>query len=342
VTVLGPAEEIAVTSPFCLVVNPAAGGGRSLAVLPLAAAGLAAAGAAYQVSESASLEHARELAARGASRGEVVVAVGGDGLAGALAGVVAAAGGTYGIIPAGRGNDLARVLGIPADPAAAALVLTGGQVRQVDLIGVSVAGQSESMAAGSVYVGIPSVAGEIANATRWLAGPAVYPVAALRALAGWKPASFRVEICGSGAPARGSGGPVGPAAHAPAVHVFAGYAVVVANSAYFGAGMQVAPPALIDDGMLDIVLMRHGPKLAFVRALAKIKDGSHIWLPQVSLERGTQVTLTVDRDLPCAADGETLPCAAPLAAGAGLRIRVLPSVLSVLAPVRAEAGPASG
>jgi diacylglycerol kinase (ATP) len=310
-----------VTGPFCLVVNPAAGGGRSLRVRPLATAALDAAGAQYTVSESASLEHAKELAADGVRRGHMVVAVGGDGLAGALAGVVAAASGTYGIIPAGRGNDLARVLGIPPDPAAAVQVLTSGQTRQVDLIGVGAAGQAECIVAGSIYAGIPSVAGQIANATRWLKGPAVYPVAALRALASWKPASFRVEISSGG----GGGGPA-------AVHEFAGYAVVIANSAYFGAGMKVAPPAQIDDGILDIVLMRQGPRLAFVRALMKIKDGSHVSLPQISLERGAEVTLTIDREMPSAADGETIFGAAPLAAGMPLRIRVLPSILTVLAP----------
>ena len=184
--------------PFCLVVNPAAGGGRGLRILPQATAALDAARAAYTVSESASLAHARELADRGARAGQVVVAVGGDGLAGALAGVVASAGGRYGIIPAGRGNDLARVLAIPVDPAAAVRVLTGGRARQVDLIGVGTAGAPEAIVAGSVYAGIPSVAGEIANATRWLRGPMVYPAAALRALARWKPAVFRIEIAGDG------------------------------------------------------------------------------------------------------------------------------------------------
>lgn len=313
------------TGPFCLIVNPAAGGGSSRAVVPAVTAALDAAGASYQVSESASLEHARELAAAGVQRGDVVVAVGGDGMAGALAGTVAAAGGICGIIPAGRGNDLARVLGLPADPAAAALVLAGGQVRRVDMIGVRVAGQAESIVAGSVYAGLPAVAGEIANATRWLKGPMVYPVAALRALAGWQPASFRVQVAGHG------GSAAGPAS-APALHAFAGYAVVVANCPYFGAGMKVAPPAQVDDGILDIVLMRHGPKLTFVRALAKIKDGSHVMLPQVSLERGSEVTLAADRAMPAAADGERLPGAAPLPAGAELRIRALPLILAVLTP----------
>ena len=316
--------------PFCLVVNPAAGGGRGLRILPRATAALDAARAAYTVSESASLAHATELAGRAVQAGQVVVAVGGDGLAGALAGVVARAGGRYGIIPAGRGNDLARVLAIPADPAAAVRVLTAGRARQVDLIGVGTAGQPEAIVAGSVYAGIPSVAGEIANATRWLKGPAVYPAAALRALARWKPTVFRLEIAGNG-PGDDSGEDADEVGR-PVVHEFAGYAVVVANAAYFGAGMMVAPGAQIHDGILDIVMMRQGSKLALVRALAKIRDGSHVSLPQISLERGTEVTLTVDRAMPSAADGETLAAAAPLPAGVPLRIRALPAILTVLAP----------
>jgi diacylglycerol kinase (ATP) len=189
-----------------------------------------------------------------------------------------------------------------------------GTARPVDLIAVGVAGGPEAVVAGSVYAGIPAVAGQIANTTRWLGGPLVYPVAALRALARWRPVTFTV-----------SGSEGGP-------HEFTGYAVVVANSAYFGAGMQVAPPAVIDDGVLDIVLMRHAAKLTFVRALAKIKDGSHVALPQISLERGTDMTVTMSRDLPAAADGEPLPFAAPLPAGTPLRIRVLPSALNVLVP----------
>lgn len=133
------------------------------------------------------------------------------------------------------------------------------------------AGQPESIVAGSVYAGIPSVVGEIANATRWLKGPMVYPVAALRALASWKPALFRIQIGGQDDSAGGSAAESGQADGAsaagpgpgPAEHAFAGYAVVVANSAYSGAGMQVAPPALVDDGVLDIVLMRQGPQARF-------------------------------------------------------------------------------
>jgi len=310
---------------FCLVVNPAAGGGRAVRVLPAATAALDEAGAAYQVSRSASLDHARELADSAARRGDVVVAVGGDGTAGALAGPVAGADGLYGIVPAGRGNDLALALGLPGSPAAAARVLCGGRARVMDLIGVAVPGQPEAIVAISVYLGVPSVAGEIANRARLLRGPLVYPAAALRALARWTPATFRVSPGGldGGQHAR---------QHPTADGDFAGYAVVVANCAYFGGGMMVAPPAEIDDGMLDVVTMRDGPRLAFVRALLKIRDGTHVALPQVRLSRAAAVTVTVDRAMPAAADGETLPCAAPLPAGTPLRVRVLPRALQVITP----------
>jgi diacylglycerol kinase (ATP) len=316
--------------PFALVVNPAAGRGRSLRVLAEATAALDAAGATYDVAESASLDHARDLAARAAQQRRVLVAVGGDGLAGALAGAAAATGpgARYGIIPAGNGNDLARALGLPSGAAAAARVLTAGRERAMDLIGVAAAGQPEVIVAGSVYLGIPALAGEIANRTRWLRGPVVYPAAALRAVAGWAPAAFRVEISGD----RAAGRVAGHAADHAAVHDFAGYAVVVANAPYFGAGMKVAPPAETDDGLLDIVIMRHGPRLAFLRALAKVKNGSHLGLPQISMDRGGEVTITAGRDVPAGADGEFLPGAAPLRSGTPLRVRALPGALQVLVP----------
>jgi len=344
-----------VDRPLCLIVNPAAGNGRSARLLSQATAVLEQAGVEHQVVESSSLDHALELSAQAAQRGDAVIAVGGDGLAGALAGIAAAGGRTtyrrpadysyigamYGIIPTGRGNDLARMLGIPADPAAAARVVAAGQYRQIDLIGVSLPGQPETIVAGSVYVGIPSVAGEIANATRMLPGSLVYHVAALRALARWKPVQFTVSVS-LPVPAQGTDTAYSDAdgtwtslaesTTRHSVHKFEGYAVIVANNAFFGAGMKVAPPALIDDGVLDIVLMRKAPKLTFVRALLKVKNGTHVTLPQVDLDRGAEVTLAMSRDMPAAADGEPLACAAPLAADAALRIRVLPGALRVYVP----------
>lgn len=308
--------------PLCLVVNPAAGGGRALRTLAAATAALDGASARYQVQPSASLAHARELAAAAAQRGEVTVAVGGDGLAGALAGAVADAGGVMALIPAGRGNDLARELGLPPGAAAAAAAILDGQQAELDLLGLSIPGQPEETAALSAYLGLPSVAGEIANRSRLIRGPATYPVAALRALARWRPVSFRVEQ---------TGGPGGPVAGIPAGE-FPGYGVVLANSRFFGGGMQVCPPARTSDGCLDVVVMHDAPKAAFLRVLLQIRDGTHVSLPQVALGQAAAVTVTADTALPVAADGETLPWGSPLAAGVPLRARVRRGALKVIVP----------
>ncbi len=296
-----------------LIVNPAAARGRSLRVLPEVIAELGRLGPAMrspgQPAWIMPVSWPRQPPRPG-GRPSRWAATGWPGrVAGAVAGMAAG----FGVIPAGRGNDLARVLGIPAPPREAAAVLAAGHTRRADLISVTAPGRPACVVAGSVYMGIPSVAGEIANAARWLRGPAVYPAAALRALARWR--TVRFEVDGAG-----------PAA------AFPGCALVVANTAYFGAGMQVAPPAVFDDGILDVVALHEVSKPAFVRVLLKIRDGSHVGLPGVTLSRASAVTVTMDRDMPVAADGETLPWAAPLPAGTPLRIAVLPGALTALVP----------
>jgi diacylglycerol kinase (ATP) len=108
--------------------------------------------------------------------------------------------------------------------------------------------------------------------------------------------------------------------------------VVIANIPRFGAGMRVAPPARMDDGLLDVVTMRDGPRLAFLRVLVSIRSGAHVSLAQVGLDRAAALTLTMDRALPVGADGEPLPGASPLPAGTPLTIRARPAALTVLAP----------
>src|ERR1700678_2941955 len=117
----------------------------------------------------------------------------------------------------------------------------------MDLIEVTGADGTQASAAGSLYVGIASMAGQIANEFRLIRGPAAYPAAALRALAGWKPAVFTIDSVDS-TPAKG-------AIRTP--DEFQGYGMSITTIPYFGAGMKVAPNATPGDGMLALLLMRH-------------------------------------------------------------------------------------
>src|SRR6266568_26899 len=329
---------------LCLVVNPAAGRGRVARMLPEVLGALSAGPVSVRLCESASLSHAEELAVDASGQGEAVVAVGGDGLVGRLAAAVAGADGVLGIIPAGRGNDFARMLGIPARPAGAAAVLLKGQPQAVDLMAVRAADGPEQVVAGSIYLGVPSEGGEIANNSRLTVGAIGYQLAGLRALFAWKPATFVVDTTTGDTGMADTGLSTGMAHTGLSTGVadtglsagsgdrFPGFCVVIANSAYLAAGTIAAPSADVTDGLLDVITVRHGPKPSFVRVMLRAGHGTHVRLKQVGTRTAPWVTVTADRVMPVGADGETLRYASPLQAGAPLRIRALPGALRVITP----------
>jgi YegS/Rv2252/BmrU family lipid kinase len=307
---------------YCFVVNPAACHGRGIRRMSAVLGPLSVAGDTIRVEECSSLGHAATLATQAAERGEIVVAVGGDGTVGRMAAAVAAADGVLGIIPAGRANDFARMLGIPTDPARAAAVLLRGGRREVDLIGVRAGDAPEQVVAGSVYLGIPSEGARIAAASRLPPGGLAYQIAGLRALLAWQPASFTVN--------RENG--------SPAEATFPGFCVVVANSAYFAGGTPAAPDADVTDGLLDVLTVTDGSKLSFVRVMLLASRGRHTRLAQVDITRAPSVTVSADRAMLAGADGEPLPFASPLATGVPLCIRALRGVLRVAGSPSQAAG----
>ncbi|HEX5982977.1 MAG TPA: acylglycerol kinase family protein, partial [Solirubrobacterales bacterium] len=119
--------------PLTLLVNPSSGGGRTLKLLPRVEAALDARRAEFRVERTRSLEHGVELALRAIELGEVPVVVSGDGLLGAVGGAMAGTETPLGLIPGGRGNDMARALGIPGEPEAAVDVVLAGESRRIDV-----------------------------------------------------------------------------------------------------------------------------------------------------------------------------------------------------------------
>src|ERR1700742_3351642 len=87
----------------------------------------------YRVVLTESLEHGVDEARRAAEAGEIPVVMSGDGLVGQIGGALAETDATLGIVPGGRGNDLARVLGIPTEPAEAVALLAQHPTRRIDV-----------------------------------------------------------------------------------------------------------------------------------------------------------------------------------------------------------------
>ena len=153
---------------YTLLVNPACGGGSGAVAAESVAQTLRGAGHDVKVSPTPSVRGTLNLVDDAAARSDVIVLVGGDGTLSSLAGRVAARGGTLGIVPAGRGNDFARMLGLPTAPAAAAEVLLSGSPKTVDLLQVTIPGDEPRVIAGSAYSGLDARAGEIVNTVRWM------------------------------------------------------------------------------------------------------------------------------------------------------------------------------
>ena len=268
--------------PYLLVVNPEAGGGKAVKVARQAAQFLDEARVEFRTAMTRSTEHGAELALGCEATGEVPILVGGDGLAGIVGGALAGTGIEIGLIPAGRGNDLARGLKIPTEPAAAVRNVLSGRSRKIDV------GEANGRRfLGIASVGFDSEANRIANQTRLLKGPPVYAWAAIRALFGWKPVRFDLTTGGTR-------------------RRLTGHTIAVANNRFYGGGMRMAPDAEVDDGMFDVIVINDVSKLRFLTDFPKVFSGAHVRSDGVETLRTPGVAISAGRPLTVYADGDPL------------------------------------
>jgi YegS/Rv2252/BmrU family lipid kinase len=261
---------------------------------------------AFRTVIARSLEHGVDEALAAAAAGEIPVILSGDGMIGQAGGALAGSGAPLGMIPAGRGNDLARVLGIPSGAREAVEVLAAGNRRAID-----VGEANGNRFLGIASFGIDSEANGIANRARFVRGSLVYAYAALRALITWRPATFTVVLDGDER------------------ITIKGYSVAAANNKAYGGGMFLAPDAELDDGLFDVILTGRVGKLRFLANLPKVFRGTHVHEDEVTVRRARTVEVTASRRFEVYADGEHLT-------DLPVELRVLGRALQVIAP---PAGP---
>jgi diacylglycerol kinase family enzyme len=179
--------------------------------------------------------------------------------------------------------------------------LVAGHTRRID---VGRLGERRFLCIASC--GFDSDANRIANEAKFIRGSAVYAYAALRALAGWKPATFTLTLDGEQTQVTG-------------------YSVAVANSKAYGGGMFVAPDAELDDGLLDVVTTAQVGKLHFLRNLPKVFEGEHVNNDEVAVRRAAEVRIEADRPFAVYADGDHL-------ADLPVTVSLLPLALRVIVP----------
>lgn len=265
-----------------LLVNPTAGGGRARGVALMAARVVRELGHDLEVVVTCAPGEVERLAREAAGRGvERVLVCGGDGTVHEGLNGLAGTGTALGILPGGRGNDLAATLGVPIDPAAAARYLIERPPCRIDL-GV-INGRRFGTTAG---IGFDADVATRTNRGAWRhAGRFSYVGGVLASLVAFRAPHLRITAGNETREGR--------------------YLMcAVSNTGRYGGGIRIAPDASADDGLLDICLVSNAPRLRLLRILPAAYRGEHARAREVEMLRAAQVQVSADRELPLIADGE--------------------------------------
>ena len=304
-------------STFCehsaiVFVNSTAGGGRARVCLPQIQevfrslriqANFVTTNSAYELESCA---QAAILQGR-----NLIFAMGGDGTFQSLVNASFGADVVLGILPSGGGNDFASALGLPRDPAEAAGAMLCGQPRNVDLVRVRTADGRTRLYAGGGGIGLDAEAARHAGgAYRHLPGRFRYIAAALHALAGYVPLGVRIDF---------------PESDIPSFEAEALLAAVL-NSPTYGAGVRLAPGAVVDDGSLQVVLIEAMRKFNILTLLPRLMGSGELRTSRVKRWRAQRVKLTTNRPCLFHGDGEIL-------GPTPVEIEIVPNAVRVLAPL---------
>ncbi|OZF01980.1 diacylglycerol kinase [Rhodococcus sp. 15-2388-1-1a] len=269
------------TRSVTVLTNPMAGGGRAGHAGRSAVARLRERELHVTTIEGRTPGDALTLLEKAVGSGtEAVVAVGGDGLVNLVVQVLADTDVPMGLIPAGTGNDLARTLGLPLDdPARAADIVADNVTRAIDL-----GRTGERWFATVLSSGFDSLVTERAIRLRWPRGPLRYNAAMMLQLASLRKLPYVIEL--DDAELR-----------------LDATLVAVGNGRSYGGGMVVCPAARVDDGLLDVTVVRGVSRTRLLTLSPTLYRGTHIDLPEVDTYTSTQVTLRCDGII-AYADGE--------------------------------------
>ncbi len=287
---------------IALLTNPSAGKGAGSRTAAIALPRLREAGFHVRELQGEDGPEALALARQAVAEGvESLVVVGGDGMVHMAVQALAGTDVNLGIIPAGTGNDVARYVDVPRkNPQAAADIVVGSHVRTIDL---AKAGPSYFVTV--LAAGFDSKVNERANHMRWPKGQMRYNLATIAELRVFEPLHYTLEMDGE-------------------VRHLDAMLVAVGNGPSFGGGLRITHGADLEDGMLDVVIIKPMSKVELVKTYPKLYYGGHVTHPAYEHHRVRSVTLA-SPGIVAYADGERIG-ALPLT------VEVVPKALRLLAP----------
>ena len=296
-----------------LIVNPAAGAGRTLKKWPRIRDRLRQLGLRFEHDFTEAPRHAIDLATAAARQGyELVVSVGGDGTinevvnglhqADTLSDV------SLGIISTGTGSDYIRTVGVPPRPEDACQRLLEPRKMTVDLGVVEYAGPGGPVRRLFVNFAGLGFDAEVVRATtqrfKRLGGFPSYLMGLLSTFLSYRNREISLDVDGQ-----------------PGIRKIC--TIVMSNGRYGGGSMLVAPEADITDGLFDVVTINDVSKPDLLWSLPRIYKGTHLTHPKVTVQRARDVVIRSTERMFLQADGELL-------GETPARFTVLPAALNLL------------
>ncbi len=272
-----------------LVLNPKAAAGRAGKLLPALVEAFSARGIRTETLITRGCgDAATQLAARDLHLFDGVVAAGGDGtlheVINGLCQHPMRARCPVGVLPVGTGNAFARDLGLAAgDWRAGIELIAAAHTCCVDAGHVS-SRDGSFWFINSIGMGFAVDAARAAKKLKWL-GRAAYTLGTLWRVLRLRPHGLRLELDGQ-------------------VLEQDNLLLMVSNSRYTGTHFLIAPGAEIDDGWLDVTLLRPLPRLRLLRLFPSIYSGGHLRYPEVSLHRARTIRISMPEGFLLAPDGE--------------------------------------
>lgn len=275
------------TGDALVVLNPVSAGGRTLTRWPATTRALRSAGVTFETHRTAGPGDATHAVRAALERGcRTIVAVGGDGTLNEVVNGFFDAGGApiggdaiLALLPSGTGGDFRRAVGIPNDIDAAARLIAIGSVRRIDAGRIEFGNGDRRF---FVNIADCGMGGEVAarvnrsGAKRGGArGSAIFLGTSLMTLLRYASRTARIEIDGT-------------------VIERDVRSVVIANGRYFGAGMHVAPNAVLDDGEFDVVIIGETGRTRALTGIPSLYRGRHLNRREVEVYRARTVRVTCE------------------------------------------------
>ncbi len=295
------------------IVNPVSGAGMDPAVaiqrVAMIRDELSARGLTAEIYLTERGGHARELAERAvAARADLAIVWGGDGTVNESGGSLAGSTTALGLIPAGSGNGLAAALRVPFEPRAAIAVALGERTLGVDL----------GLANGRPFFNVAGIGFDAHVALlfnqrrRGRGGKFPYVVIGVREGCRYAGKEYRITL-DSGA---------GP----PAPTTIRALLIAFANGSEYGMGMQIAPNARLDDGLLEACVVGDRPVLSRFLHARHLASGSIDRAPSLIRQSIRGATVETDGEIVYHLDGE------PAVVSGRLDISIRPGALKVKVP----------